>query len=203
MKVTAAALRDQGMVPCVFYGPKEKSVAISSNKIEFIKALREAGESTVVVLDTGKDKIEALIHDVTYDPVSGEVIHADFYIPEKGKKVEVSVPVEFTGVSAAVKDLGGTLVKVLHEIEVEALPANLPHVILVDISALVDLESQILAGVIKLPEGVSLITEAEEVIASVSVAEDEIEEAKADISEVEVVDKKGKKDEEGAAPAKK
>jgi len=203
MKVTAAALREQGLIPCVFYGPKEKSMAISSNKIEFIKALREAGESTVVVLDTGKDKIEALIHDVVYDPVSDEVVHADFYVPEKGKKVEVSVPVEFTGVSAAVKELGGTLVKVLHEIEVEALPANLPHVILVDISALTDLEAQIIAGDIKLPEGVTLITEPEEVVASISVAEEEIEETKSDISEVEVVDKKGKKDEEGAAPAKK
>jgi len=175
MKVTAAALREQGLIPGVFYGPKEKSMAISSNKIEFIKALREAGESTVVVLDTGKDKIEALIHDVVYDPVSDEVVHADFYVPEKGKKVEVSVPVEFTGVSAAVKELGGTLVKVLHEIEVEALPANLPHVILVDISALTDLEAQIIAGDIKLPEGVTLITEPEEVVASISVAEEEIE----------------------------
>jgi large subunit ribosomal protein L25 len=130
--------------------------------------------------------------------VSSEVIHADFYVPEKGKKVEVEVPLEFVGVSTAVKDLGGTLVKVMHEIEVEALPKDLPHSIKVDISKLIDVEAQILAGDLALPEGVSLITEAEEVVASIAVAEEEKEvAAPADLSQIELAEKKGKKEEEG------
>lgn len=197
-KKTPADYRTSGMIPCVFYGPKEKPVAIAANKVDFIKVLREAGESTVVVLDAPEGKIEALIHDVSYDPVSSEVIHVDFYVPEKGKKVEVEVPLEFIGVSSAVKDFGGTLVKVMHEIEVEALPKDLPHGIKVDISKLDNVDAQILAGDLALPEGVSLITDPEEVVASIAVAEEEKETAApADLSQIELAEKKGKKEEEG------
>ena len=116
-----------GMLPAIFYGPKEEATAIEVSMREFEKVLKEAGESTVVVLQgIGADK-EALIHSVDTDPVSGVIRHADFYILEKGKKVEVHVPIEFTGESPAVKQ-GANLVKVLHEIEVEALPANLPGI---------------------------------------------------------------------------
>jgi large subunit ribosomal protein L25 len=205
IKTRADVYRKQGLLPCVYYGPKEKPVPISVNKSEFMKVWKEAGESTVVVLKIGKEEKEALIHDISFDPVRSEVIHADFYILEKGKTVEVSVPLEFIGVSKAVKDMSGTLVKVLHEIEVEALPKDLPHSISVDIAALADLDAQILAGDIKLPAGVTLITEPEEVVAAISVAEEEKEETPVvDLSAIEV-EKKGKKEEEGegGAPAKK
>lgn len=198
LKQSAKALRKEGKIPCVYYGPKDKPVAILADKVEFSKILRDAGESTVVALKTPKTTVEALIHDVSYDPVSSEIIHADFYVPEKGKKVEVEVPLEFIGVSAAIKDFGGTLVKVLHEIEIEALPADLPHSIKVDISALADLESQIAAKDIVLPKGVTLITEPEEVVASISKAEEEkAGTATGDVAEIEIVEKKGKKEEEG------
>jgi len=196
VKTSPDEIRSKGMVPCVYYGPKDQPVAIAVNKVEFLKVLRDAGESAIVVLESPKGKIEALIHDVAYEPVRNEVVHADFYVPEKGKKVEVAVPLEFTGVSAAVKDLGGTLVKVMHEIEIEALPKDLPHNIIVDISALTDLDSQITAGDLKLPEGVTLAVDAEEVVASVSVTEEEVETAPADLSAIELAEKKGKKEEE-------
>jgi len=203
LKQSAKALRKDGKLPCVYYGPKDKPVAILADRIEFSKILRDAGESTVVTLKTPKATVEALIHDVSYDPVSSEIIHADFYVPEKGKKVEVEVPLEFVGVSIAIKDLGGTLIKVLHEIEIEALPADLPHSIKVDISALVTLESQITAKDIVLPKGVSLITESDEVVASVAEQQEEkTETGSSDISTIEV-EKKGKKDEEGEGESKK
>lgn len=186
----------KGLLPAVFYGPKEKSQAIALDKIAFVKAWREAGESTVIVLETPKGEIEALVREVAYEPVRNEPIHVDFYVPEKGKKVTVHIPLEFVGVAPAVKDLGGTLVKVLHEVEVEALPKDLPHGISIDVTALVNLDAQILAGSIKLPAGVTLVTEPEEVVAAVSVAKEETEEAAPmDLSAIEV-EKKGKKEEE-------
>jgi large subunit ribosomal protein L25 len=194
-KASPESFRKNGLLPAVFYGPKEKTTAITLNKIDFVKTLREAGESTVIVLSTPKGEVEALVREVAYEPVRGEPIHVDFYVPEKGKTVSVYVPLVFVGVSVAVKDMGGSLVKVLHEIEIEAFPKDLPHDIKVDISALKDVDSQILAGDIKLPTGVTLVAESDEVVAAISVAEEETEAAPADLSSIEV-EKKGKKEEE-------
>ena len=76
----------------------------------------------------------------------------------------MAVPLEFIGISPAVKDLGGVLMKILHEIKVKAEPSNLPHQIEVDISSIVELEGQILAKDISLPKGVELMEHAEEVV---------------------------------------
>ncbi len=194
----AAAARSQGKVPAVFYGPKAASTSISVNEPEFMKVWRAAGESTVITLSGDGEDHDALIHDVVRDPVTERVLHADFYIIEKGKKVEVAVPLEFVGESAAVKTLGGILIKVLHELEIEALPKDLPHAIEVDISSLVDFEVQIKVSDLKLPAGVTAKAEAEEVVALVSAAKEEVEEVAApiDMSAIEISEKKGKKEEE-------
>lgn len=197
IKMSPESFRKKGFLPAIFYGPKEASTPVILNKIDFVKVLREAGESTVVVLETPKGEIEALIREVSYEPVRGEPVHVDFYVPEKGKTVSVYIPLVFFGVSSAVKELGGTLVKVLHEVEVEALPKDLPHDIKINIASLDTIDSQILAKDIPLPSGVVLMAEPEEVVAAISVAEDEKEESSsADISSIEV-EKKGKKEEEG------
>ena len=175
---------------------------ISLSLGDFLKVWKEAGESTVVTLETGDGSKESLIHDVDLDPVSGTPLHADFYVFEKGHKVEVALPIEFTGVSSAVKDLGGTLVKVLHELKVEAMPKDLPHNIAVDISALAQFGDQILARDITLPNGVELKVSPEEVVLTVSAPREEKEEeaAPVDLSSIEV-EKKGKTEEEGAESA--
>lgn len=204
LNTKAQKLREAGRVPAVFYGKKEASTPISLKKTDFMKVWKEAGESSVVTLETPEGSKESLIHEVDLDPVSGTPRHADFYVFEKGHKVEVALPVEFAGVSPAVKDLGGTLVKVLHELKIEAMPKDLPHNIIVDISFLKEFGDQILANQIELPKGVELKEKPEEVIVTVSAPREEKEEEAApiDLSAIEV-EKKGKTDEEGAegAPA--
>lgn len=196
-KTKLASIRAEGFIPAVYYGHKEKTTPCVFSLKEFKKVWEEAGESTVVVLEMPKGKMNALIHEVQVDPVKGVPTHVDFYILEKGHEVEVAVPIEFVGVSAAIKDLGGVLVKVLHELEIKALPENLPHDFKVDISALENLDSQILAGSIVMPKGVTLVTGKEEVVAAISVAQEEKEEAPAmDLSAIEV-EKKGKQAAEG------
>jgi large subunit ribosomal protein L25 len=199
-KANLFTLRNEGSIPAVFYGPKEKSTPIAVSSKDFEKALKMAGESTIVVLKGDFGEHEALIHDLDRDPVTDVIRHADFYVVEKGKKIKVGVPIEFIGVSPAVKDLGGVLVKVIHEVEIEALPKDLPHSLEADISALVNFESQILASDIKLPSGVELVTKADEVIALTSMPKEEKEEEAApmDLSAIEV-EKKGKTEEEGEA----
>lgn len=195
----AEDVRAAGLIPAVVYGPKQEATSVKVNYQEFEKAFKEAGESTVVILDLDGAEHETLIHDVDFHPVRGNVAHVDFYAIEKGKKVQVHVPLAFEGVSPAEKNLGATLVKVMHEVEVEAMPKDLPHEIAVDVSALVDLESQIHASDLKMPAGVTLLSEPEEVIAIVQAVEEFTEEpvAQVDISAIEV-EKKGKKEEEAA-----
>jgi large subunit ribosomal protein L25 len=132
--------------------------------------------------------------------VTDEPIHVDFLAIDMKKKIKVKVPLEFTGVSNAVKNGIGNLVKVLHEIEIEALPADLPHNLIVDISKLENLDNNIIVSDIKLPTGVVAVTSGTDVVASIIAQVEEKEEVAApvDLSAIEV-EKKGKKEEEGVS----
>ncbi len=199
LKLTPDKVRVSGKIPAVFYGPKEATTPISVDAKEFGKVWKQAGESSVIILkDATGTEHETLIHDIDIHPLTGAPRHADFYVIEKGKKVEVSVPLVFDGVAPAVKDLGGILVKVHREIEIEAAPRDLPHDIKVDISRLVQLDDVIKAGDLALPSGVELRMDADEVVAAIAEAKEETEEAPTaiDMSAIEV-EKKGKEDKEG------
>ena len=196
------ALRSAGKLPAVYYGPKEATTPISMSLVEFKKVWKKAGESSVIILKDGSNEHEALIHEVDKHPLTGEPRHADFYVIEKGKKVTVHVPIIFAGVSPAVKDKGGILVKVHREVEVEAGARDLPHELTIDISKLVELSDVIHAKDIVLPAGVDLKINPEEVVASIAEAKEEVVEAPAaiDMSAIEV-EAKGKEAKEGEAPA--
>ncbi len=183
--VNNESLRKEEKIPAVFYGPKEESTSIIINEIDFLKIYREAGESSIISLKVGEDLHEALIQDVQWNAVNQKPVHVDFYVIEKGKKVEVAVPLEFVGESEAVQRLGGNLVKVIHELEIEALPKDLPQYIEVDISTLVDFDSQIKAEDLNLPEGVDLLVEPEEVVVLVQAPKEEKEET-ITIADIEV-----------------
>lgn len=201
-KTDTIKLRKQGLVPAVFYGKKEKSTPISVEKVSFKKVWKEAGESSIITLKTDKGDIDSLLYEVQVDVVTGEPIHADFYTVDKDTVIHANIPLEFIGISPAVKDLGGILVKVLHEIEVKSLPKDLPHEITVDVSSLVALDSQITVADLKLPHGVTTTEKATEIVALIEEAREEEEApiAPIDLSAIEV-EKKGKKDEEGGEGA--
>ena len=198
LKESLDILRTSGKIPAVFYGPKDPSTPIKLALVDFKKALKTAGESTVVSLEGQGIEADVLIHDVYLDPVTDVPIHVDFYAIEKGKKLAVDVPLEFVGSAPAVKDLGAVLVKVMHDIEIEALPKDLPYKIEVDISALLTFDSVIMAKDLKLPAGVTLKVKADEVVASVYEPKEEVVgTTPVDLSSIEV-EKKGKEAKEGA-----
>lgn len=191
-------LRKAGEIPAVFYGAGKKTTPISISKIDFKKIWREAGESSAVKIEIPEGNIDVLIHEVQVDPVTSEPIHVDFLAIDMKKKIRVHVPLEFEGISNAVKSGIGNLVKVLHEFEIEALPADLPHNLVVDISKLETLNDQIFVSDVKLPAGVTVINHLTEVVASIIEQVEEKEEVvvPVDLSAIEV-EKKGKKEEEG------
>jgi len=197
--------RAAGQLPVAVYGAKEATKSYFVNTKDFTKLFREAGESTVISLESPDGDKDILIKEVATHPTSGEIIHADLYAIEKGKKLQVAVPLEFEGVAPAVKELSGILIKVLHEVEVEAMPKNLPHDIKVDVSGLDTLESQILVKDLKVPAGVEILTSGEEVVAAMTVAKAEPEEETPINLDAIEVEKKGKQADEaepGETPAK-
>ncbi len=203
-----AGVRASGKLPAVYYGPKEASTNAAVSTIEFKKVWKKAGESSVIILkDASGTEHEALIHEVDIHPLSGEPRHVDFYVIEKGKKIEVAVPIVFTGISPAVKDLGGILVKVHRDLKIEAAPRDLPHEVTVDITKLVTLTDVIHAKDIILPKGVDLKINPNDVIASIAEAKEEVVEAPEAIDmtaiEVETKAKEVKEGEAGAADAGK
>jgi large subunit ribosomal protein L25 len=161
-------IRKMGLIPAVLYGHGIKNQNLALTKSVFEKLYREAGESTIIEIDLeGKPPVSTLIQDVSRHPTTGEILHVDLYQIRMDEKITHDVPLNYTGESKAIKELGGILVKNLANLSVRCLPADLPSEINVDISVLVDFESRILVGEIQLPKGVELLTKTEEVLAVV------------------------------------
>ncbi len=196
VKVNPKIIRRGGKIPAVFYGQGQESTPIMVDKIAFMTLFGEVGESTIFTLETPKGKVDALVHDVDLDPVIGDPIHVDFYITAKDHKLQVDVPFEFVGVSP-VEKMGGSVVRIMHEIRIEALPAKLPAHITVDVSKIEKLESHISVGDLNLGEGVTTHVALTELVAVASGPREEKEDIApvADLSSIEV-EKKGKKEEE-------
>src|SRR3989338_5409103 len=170
------ALRKSGSMPAVFYGPKEAATSIAIYALKFDRVWKEAGETTVIQLNGVGDVKEILIHDVQFHPVTSVPLHADFYVLEKGKKIRIRVPLKFVGVAPAEK-AGNIVSKVLHEIEIEVAPAELPHDLPVDISNLANVGEHITADQIKLPPSAALITQAGDIVVTIiEFKEEKIEE---------------------------
>lgn len=194
-KAAGRILLPDGLIPAVVYGPKQESTSISLPLAEFKKILRDAGESSVIELSGLEKPLQVLIHDVDHDPVTSIPRHADLYAIEKGAKVEVAVPLSFIGESPAIK-AGANLVKVMHELEIEADAANLPHEIEVDISVLNQEGDQIHVSDLQIPAGVTVKAEPEDVVALVQALEVEPEEPVAAI-DMDAIEVEGKGKTEG------
>ena len=165
---TAKPLYRAGLIPAELYGNQVENVHLSVNQIDFEKALRKAGESTIIeLLLPNGDVRNVLIQDVELHYLSSQPIHVDFYEVKMTEKLTATVAIEFIGESHAVKAMGGTLVKALNEVEVECLPGDLPHQFDVDISVLDNFDKQILVKDLKVSDKVEIKADPEEMIATI------------------------------------
>ena len=192
---SAAALRRTGAVPAIVYGHGVASRAIHVDNKTFRKIWQEVGMTSLMTLSINNEEIPVLIREIQMHPLREEVIHVDFYQVRMDETIEANVPLVFTGVAPAVKDLSGVLVKNLDEIELEALPQDLPHEITVDISSLTDFEKAIYVKDLHLPDRVTILTDSEHVVALVQPprSEQELEqlseEVKEDVESIEGIKK--------------
>lgn len=201
----AKELRASGSIPAELYGRGVENAHLAVTKKDFIKTLKTAGESTIVELVVDGKKHPVLIHDVMRDPISDEIINVDFYQVRLDEKIRVKVPLEFVGESAGVKEKSGILVKALSEIEVEALPMDLPKELTVDLAQLTDIGSSFAVKNLTVPANVRLLAEPEFVIATVTARMTEEQEAAlaakgADVAEVKTEGEE-KKEAKAAAEA--
>jgi large subunit ribosomal protein L25 len=192
-----ARLRHEGQLPAVVYGHGLTSEPLTVDAHEFDLLRRHVGASTLVDLSVdGKKARPVLVHSVQVNPVSRRPIHIDLFAVRMTEELTVEVQLVPTGVAPAT-ELGGTLMHPTSSIRVRALPDNLPESLHYDVSSLVDYDTTITVGDVELPEGVTLQTEATEVIARVLAPRVEVEEAPA--AEGEAAEGEAAEGGEGAA----
>jgi large subunit ribosomal protein L25 len=195
-KGAARSLRRKGELPAVIYRAGiSEPIKVPSK--EFLKLLKKTrGENILVNLQFPEGSRLAVIKDYQLDPVTGDLLHTDFQEVLLTEKIRVTLKVITTGVPKGVKEQGGILQHALREIEIEALPDRIPGHIEVDVSGL-SVGQSIHVSDLKLEEGIKVLTEPEEVIATVTapVVEEVAPAAPApEVTEPEVI-KKGKKEE--------
>lgn len=179
----------EGLIPAEVYGHNTDNVHVAINEIEFIKLLRDAGESTIIelTLPDGSTK-NVIVQNVQNHYLTTKPIHVDFFAVNMTEKLTTNVAIEFIGESEAVKALGGTLVTMLSEVEVECLPADLPSHFEVDIAALKTFDNVLTVADIPHSDKVEIKADPEEAVAKVQEPRDiEAELAEEEVSEEEAV----------------
>ena len=162
-------IRKASRIPAIMYGKGIAPQELSVPRSEFIKVSKAAGSSSLIDLSIdGQPPVKVLVKEVQRHVLRLDPIHVDLYQVNMNTEITANVPLVFIGESAAVKTLGGTLVKSMDELEVECLPANLPHQIEIDLSKLTTFEDAITVGSLVLPKGVKVTADAELTIATVS-----------------------------------
>jgi large subunit ribosomal protein L25 len=183
-KNEARRLRRSGKIPAVLYGPKTPSVALELDRKDFSTRVALLEGSHLVRLKSSAPALAekvALVKEMQFHPISGDVTHADLYEVDLAARIQVQVPLRFVGKAAGVTR-GGILQPIVREIEVECLPLDIPAFFNVDVSAL-DIGDSIHVEEIQMPEGVTSIFESN--FAVVAVVTPTVEEAPAAAPPVE------------------
>jgi len=203
------ALRASGKIPAIIYGPAVAPTPIQIDAREATRLLaRVAGSQLIDVVLEGKAH-SVLLREVQRDSIRRDILHVDFYEVPTDRVIRVRIPIEFVGVSPAVRDLSGVMVHLLDEIEVECLPKDLLSHIEVDVSVITEIGGSIAIRDIQIPETIRVLASLDESVATVQqqAAEEVVEPAvvAAVPTEPEVIER-GKKEEEvpeeGEAPKK-
>jgi large subunit ribosomal protein L25 len=166
-KNAARRLRASGMLPAVLYGDGDGSstaLAVPDRVVDY--TLQHMGDNALYDIDLGAGGSTARIVDVQRDPVSGRLLHVDFAPVDMLERIEVTVPLHVVGEAPGTEE-GGVLQQVAYEVQIETLPGDIPQELTLDVSSLGMNENLTLAD-LRLPEGITLVSDPEEVAAIVT-----------------------------------
>lgn len=152
-------MRREGQIPATVYGNKVKSESLTIAASDFKHTYNEAGETGLVELSVDGKVRPVLIHHVQRDPVKGTILHVEFHQVDLKVKVKASVPLELVGESPAAAQKLGVVLTLLATLEVEALPAEIPEKIEVDISGLTEVDQESRVSDLTVPNGVTVVTD--------------------------------------------
>lgn len=191
------ALRRDGKLPGILYGYQIDSTPILMELREASRVLAHASSSQLITINLDGKEFATLVREKQRDFIKGTLLHVDFQVVSLTEKIRTSVGIELSGTSPAVKDFNGVIVQELDEVEVEALPQDLPDKFVVDISSLAKVGDAVFVRDLNVPSGIEILNEPDEVVVIVTGAAPEIseEEVSEEISEPEVIER-GKKEEE-------
>ena len=161
-------LRKRGVIPAELYGHNVKNIHLGLPKKEFSEIFKAVGENEITNLIVDDKKIPVLIHDIQRNYLTDEIIHVDFYQIKMTEKITVDTPLEFIGEAPAIKEKDGVLVKAMHEIKVEALPAHLPHSIKVDLTPLDEIGKSVYVGDLSIPDDVKILVDSQTGVATIT-----------------------------------
>lgn len=171
------ALRRAGLIPAIVYGGGEDPISIELDEKDTSRIITQTSASTLISLKVGRKNHRVLLRDIQYDVITRVPIHVDFLRVEMDTAIRTTVPIEFVGEAPGVKEQGGVLVTGLSELEIEALPADLPDKVTVDLEILTEIDSMVTVADIFVGKNVDVLTESDEVIAHIVYQEvEEIEE---------------------------
>jgi len=162
------SLRRSGFIPAILYGHGKKPVNLTVSAKDFSTVFKKAGETSLVELVVGVKKHNVLVHDLARNPLTAETIHIDFFEVRMDEKIKTKVPLVFIGESLAIKSEGGVLVRALQEVEIEALPKDLPKEIVIDISPLKTFEDKLLVKHIVVVGSIKILAGLDDVVALVA-----------------------------------
>ena len=162
-------LRREGIIPANIYGRHQPSQALQVDSHTFERFLAGHHMTRVVNLrvDSNGGTLNALVRHISRSPRTGKIMHVDFLRVSMNEPITVRVPVRLTGEAPAVKVEGGVLLHLLDTVEVEALPADLPEALELDISKLIELDDSLHVRDLSVPSNVTLLSESEEPVAKV------------------------------------
>jgi large subunit ribosomal protein L25 len=185
-------LRRDGITPGNVYGKEVKSTAVQTPTKDFMDVYSQSGETTLVDLQLAGKTLPVLIQNV-YKDFRGNVLHADFFQVNLKEKVKANVPLEFVGEPKAVTEKIGILAKITDEIEVEALPSDLPEHIEVNVENLAQIDDQITIGELNIPAGVSVVSDPNQVVVKIEelVSKEALEQAAEEAAAAEAAKAEG------------
>lgn len=175
-------LRREGLLPANIYGKDIKSQAVQVLQKDFDKVFKAAGETQVIDLAVDSTTYPVLVKNVQLEPRTDSFLHVDFYKVDLKQAIKTMVPVVAVGEARAVLDKVGLVLQTLSEVEIEALPTDIPEEIEVDITPLSQIDQQITVGELKVTTGVKILTDPSQVIFKISelVTREAEEQAKAE-----------------------